>query len=149
MALTLILRFLLTCGVEALIDFQHHIFERREPRKKAGRLEHNSSVWTQVVELSAFEEPSANDWIQYCLHRQGGRFAATRVIDEKDEFAFLDLEIEVFDDDCRSFGRRVDFSEYGEFDECAHAVTSESSLFFLICRLGARFGVKEPGEWGR
>jgi hypothetical protein len=99
-------------GKENLIDAEHDVLERRHPGEQARRLKHHATIWSGTDEFLAGENDSTSrDVIQSSEHREHRGLTAARMPDERDEFALLNLEVEILDDDRRAFRRGVNLRE--------------------------------------
>ena len=81
-------------------------------------MEHHGALGIRAFHMATVQTNGAfGDLIEASGHRQNRRFTATRVTDQGDELALVNLEIKVLNDRQRAFWRRVDFIELREVQE--------------------------------
>src|SRR5689334_24202108 len=87
---------------------ERDVLPRGEPRQQVGRLEYDTTIRTRARDLARVQHDAAvGDLREARAHRQRSRLAATRVTDQRDTLATLDVEIESFHDGERPPGRGV------------------------------------------
>src|SRR3990172_8616473 len=105
-----------------LLDAQPDVLVRTEPRHEARRLEYDAAIRAGSGDLATVENDAAlADVVEPRGHRQHGRFAATGMADDGNEFAFANLEIEAVDDFYRTVARWIDFRHPRELDVALEA----------------------------
>jgi hypothetical protein len=132
--------FGLAGGEIDLVHTEHDVFKSRHPRQQTWRLKHDATIRSWAAGLTAGEDHVALAKItQSSDHHEHGALTTTTVTDERGELAFLQFEIEVFDDRRRTFRRVIRLPETIQFEHgemSTHAATSTSSRFLSLRRFG-------------
>src|SRR5206468_12110225 len=97
---------------------QAYVGAYRHPRQQGRRLKHHAAIGTGPIDLPAADhDPTRAGRGEPHEDREDRRLATARMAEEADEFAFVDVEGEVADDDRRARRRLVRLAELGDLDE--------------------------------
>src|SRR5581483_2676440 len=88
----------LSVSTAAAFEAKEHVLQHRAPGQKAGVLEDHRAVHTGAFDLFSVEDYFAAGGLKQPVGDiDEGRFAAARRADDRDEFALVDRQIDVFE----------------------------------------------------